>query len=72
MGYFKNEQLRKDYNWMKLCESRGWICDICGEHPEVRGDAPAFLPWICDHCLAKFEMEPSEVQQIMRYERKTS
>jgi hypothetical protein len=49
MGLAKEEELRKDAAWARLCEEKGWVCGYCREIP-ARGEAPDSEPYICGHC----------------------
>ena len=31
MGFFKQEQIRKEENFRNMAADKGWVCDDCGE-----------------------------------------
>jgi len=49
MGHVKDQQIEREENWKQLCERKGWVCEICGDYPEV-GNPAAYETGLCPSC----------------------
>ena len=49
MGRVKDREIRGEENWKQKCAEMGWVCEICGDYPEV-GNAGGYETGICPGC----------------------
>ena len=52
MGREKREKQRKEEQWKRICEEKGWVCKTCGAFPTDPGNPSGYETGYCpDHAL---------------------
>ena len=50
MEYVKDQLIEQEESWLEVCRNHGWVCEVCGDFPADRSQAPAYESGLCLRC----------------------